>query len=235
MYRSLPVPVGSGYRPGYLARPDKAGRFPAVVLVPDYDGVSAHEKALARKLARHGLAVVAVDLYAVSRTGDALEDYHSLDDNEAIRVLDETHEWLASDDTDWAHSERIGILGLEIGGRFAIIEAAYRSWVASTAVVYAPLTGDEERRYQVADMLGHIGQPLLGLYAAGDEFIATDSVDEAQNRNASGSWLLYEGVGHGFLDESDQNYDQSSAEDAAVRIVEFFRATLPEPERLDLG
>lgn len=235
MYTSLPVPVGSGYRSGYLARPDKAGRFPVVILVPDYDGLTAHEKALARRLARRGIAVVAVDLYATDRAGDPLETYHSLDDAEAIRVLDETQEWLASDDIHWAHPTRVGLLGLEVGGRFTVIQAAHRPWVASAAVAYTPLTGDEQRRHQIADMLDHIGQPLLGIYAAEDELIAAESVDEAQSRNASGSWLLYEGVGHGFLDESDPNYDQASAEDAILRLVEFFAATLPGPEEEELG
>jgi carboxymethylenebutenolidase len=235
MYRSLPVPVGSGYRNGYLARPDKAGRFPVVILVPDYDGVSAHEKALARRLARKGLAVVAVDLYAQTRSGDPLEDYHSLDDSEAVRVIDEAQEWLASDDIDWAHAGQVGLLGLEVGGRFALIQAAHRPYVASAAVVYTPLTGDEDRRFRVANMLDHIGTQILGLYAAEDDLIGAESVDEAQARNVSGSWLLYEGVGHGFLDESDENYDQGSAEDAIARLVEFFRTTLPAVAEEDLG
>lgn len=235
MYGSLPVPVGSGYRHGYLARPDKAGRFPVVVLVPDYNGLSAHEKALARRLARRGLAVLAVDLYATNRSGDPLEDYHSLDDSEGVRVVDEAQEWLASDDIQWAHSDRIGLLGLEVGGRFALIQAAHRPYVASAAVVYAPLTGDEQRRFQVADMLDHIGCPILGVYAAEDDLIASATVDEAQSRNASGSWLLYEGVGHGFLNDSDDRYDQGSAEDAIARLVEFFEATLPKAEEQELG
>lgn len=234
MYGSAPVPVGTGYRPGYLARPDKAGRFPVVILVPDYNGLTAHEKALSRRLARHGLAVVAVDLYG-RRTGDHLDAYHGIDDSEAVRVLDETQEWLASEDIEWAHPRKAGLLGLEVGGRFAVIQSAHRAWVGSAAVVYTPLTGDEDRRYQIADMLDHIGCPLIGLYAAEDQLIDAASVDEAQNRNASGSWLLYEGVGHGFLDESGPNYDHASAEDAIVRLVEFFRATLPAPVEEDLG
>lgn len=235
MYRSLPVPVGSGYRHGYLARPDRAGRFPVVILIPDYDGLTAHEKSVARRLARKGLAVVAVDLYAMDRSGDALEDYHSLEDSEAVRVIDEVQQWLASDDIEWAHGDRVGVLGLEVGGRFALIQAAHRAFVASTAVVYAPLTGDEQRRFQVADMLDHIGTPVLGIYATDDSLIPSASVDEAQTRNASGSWLLYQGVGHGFLNDSEENYEQSAAEDAFARLTDFFITTLPAAERQDLG
>lgn len=235
MYGGLPISVGTGYRPGYLARPDKAGRFPVVILVPDVDGLTAHGKHIARRIARRGVAVVAVDLYVADRTRDALEAYHDLDDSEAVRVLDEVQEYLSSDDIDWAHSSRVGVLGLEVGGRFALIQAAHRPWVASAAVVYAPLTGDEERRYQVADMLDHLAPPILGIYAAEDELIDPGTVDEAQNRNASGNWLLYERVGHGFLDDGGTNYDQGSAEDVIQRLVDFFLATLPKASVREVG
>ena len=52
-----------------------------------------------------------------------------------------------------------------------------------------------------------------------DELIDPASVDEAQSRNESGQWLLYENAGHGFLDVEDPNYDQSSADDAWARIL----------------
>jgi carboxymethylenebutenolidase len=235
MYGGLPISVGSGYRPGYLARPDKSGSFPVVILVPDLDGLGPHEKHLARRLARRGIAVVAVDLYAHDARGDALETYHSLDDGEGVRVLDEVQEYLSSDDIDWAHHERVGILGVEVGGRFALIQAAHRQWVGSAAVIYSPLTGDETRRYQVADMLSHLAPPVLGIYAAEDELIDPITVDEAQNRNASGNWLLYEGVGHGFLDDGGPTYEQGSAEDAIQRLVDFFRATLPAASVVEVG
>ncbi len=55
MYGPLSVSVGAGYRRGYLARPDQAGRFPTVILSPDLDGLGAHEKHVARRLARRGV------------------------------------------------------------------------------------------------------------------------------------------------------------------------------------
>jgi carboxymethylenebutenolidase len=237
MYGSLPVPVGSGYRRGYLARPDRAGRFPAVILVPDLDGLTAHEKALARRLARRGIVVVAVDLYGSSGAdeSDALASYHEFDDGDAVRILDETQEYLASDDIDWAIHRPVGILGLEVGGRFALIQAAHRDWVGAAAVAYAPLTGDEDRRYRVADLLEHIARPVLGLYGADDELIDADSVDEAQRRNISGQWLLYEGAGHGFMNDSGPGYEPAAAEDAVARIVSFFMASLPTATEAVVG
>ena len=39
MYGNLTVSVGSGYRGGYLARPDQAGRWPVVVVAHSSGGV----------------------------------------------------------------------------------------------------------------------------------------------------------------------------------------------------
>ncbi|HLT97313.1 MAG TPA: dienelactone hydrolase family protein [Acidimicrobiia bacterium] len=234
MYRSYPVPVGAGYRPGYLARPDRLGRFPIVIVVPDLNGLSSFEKDLCRSLARRGIAALSLDLYR-NRSGDPVYDYQSLTDRQAMTDLDEVHDFLASDDVDWTDADAVGMLGLDVGGRFALAMAAYRPWVRSAVVCYTPLTGDEQREVQVADLLGSIPVPVLGLYGEKDELIDVASVDEAQRRNATGQWLIYAGAGHGFLDVSGENYDASAAGDAGQRIVQFFTQTLPPAVEVETG
>lgn len=237
MYGSYAVPVGAGFRRGYLARPDRSGSFPAVIVVPDLDGVSSHERGLCRSLARNGVAAVAVDLHRrpVEPGDQALAAYHELSDGEALRTLEETWQFLDSDDTPWANPGKVGVLGLDVGGRFAIIAGAHRPWVGAVGVAYAPLTGDEERAHPVAEMLGHLGVPVLGIYAQDDELIATETVDEAQRRNQGGDWLLYQGVGHGFLDEDGDHYDEGAAADAALRFSRFFIGHLPPAQLDELG
>ena len=237
IYGDLSVSVGSGYRRGYLARPDQAGTWPVVILLHDLDGVTAHEKYLARRLARRGIAVLAVSLYpgATPDRNSALGAYNSLTDGQALRVIDEAHQYLSSEDIDWVHADRVGVLGLDVGGRFALISAAHRPWVTACAVAYTPLTGDEDRTFPVAEMLNHLAVPLLGLYGKADELIDVATVDEAQARNPNGQWLLYEGAGHGFLDEIGPNFDSSGFEDAVIRLSSFFTSTLPPAEPIDLG
>lgn len=237
MYGGFPVPVGSGYRNGYIARPDKAGRFPTVLVVPGLLGLSAHEKAVARALARRGIATIVVGCYPAQPAGDdhALRLYNQLDDGEAVRVLDETVQFLASPDVDWSIAGRHGVLGVDVGGRFALLAGATRPWVSGVALMSTPLTGDEGRRHQVADVLEHLATPVLALYGAADPLIAPETVDEAQRRNQAGSWLLYENAGHGFADEGSPDYDRAAAADAIARLIQFFTATLPAPEVPDLG
>lgn len=233
MYGSLPIPVGSAHRTGYLSRPDETGKVPTVFVLPGLDGMGSVEKDLCRRLARRGFAALSIDLYG--KPGDGLDLYNELSDDRALYVIEEMHQYLASSDVVWNLADEVGILSFDVGGRFGLIKAATRDWVRSLVLCYAPLTGDEEREHRVADYLDHLPVPVLGLYGADDDLIDSTSVDEAQRRNDRGQWLLYEGVRHGFLDIDGDHFDQSAADDALARIVAFFEATLPKPHIENMG
>lgn len=233
MYGPWPIPVGASHRNGYIARPDEAGKVPVVFVVPDLDGMGSFEKDLCRRLAREGFAALTIDLYG--EVGEPLDLYNSLTDDRALAILDELHQFVISDDVGWNVEDRMGMLGIDVGGRFAIIKAATRDWVRSLALCYTPLTGDEERQHQVAEYLDHLPVPVLGLYGADDDLIDAETVDEAQRRNDHGQWLLYESLGHGFLDIDGDDFDQSAADDAFARLVAFFRGSLAKVEIEDLG
>jgi carboxymethylenebutenolidase len=243
MYGTFKVPVGSGYRPGYLSRPDEAGRFPVVLAFPGVGGLRSYQKELCRRLARRGFACLAIDLYpgeaeghqAPSEVDHGLAAYSSQSDRAIASDIDEAHEFLESEDVFWAIPDRCGVLGIDVGGRFALISAATRPWTRAAVVISTPLTGDEIREFQVAEMLNHVAVPVLGLYGSADQLISAETVDAAQDRNQNGQWLLYDGVGHNFIDDGSSEYDPASAADAESRITQFFQSTLPKPETVDLG
>lgn len=233
MYGAFPVPVGVGYRPGYLARPDRAGQYPTVVMIGGLEGVGSREKSVARRLARKGVAVVVVDCSRPTNGISIIDRYNLLTDSEALTVIDETARFLTSPDVDWSISDRLGLLGMDVGGRFALIGGAHRGWVGAVGVISTPLTGDEHRGFPVAGLLDHLPMPVLGLYGAADEAIS--SVDEAQNRNVGGTWLVYDSASHEFFDEGSVQYDEAAARDAFARLADFFRANLPAPLETTLG
>lgn len=233
MYSQWPLPIGTSHRTGYLARPDKAGRFPVVLVLPTVDGLTGFEKDLCRRLARNGISALAIDFYGDG--GEPLALYSALTDARAMTDLDEVEEFVRSEDVGWAQTDGVGILGTDIGGRFALMAASRRSWARSVAIAYTPLTGDEDRDFQVASALGHLPIPVLALYGADDDLIDPASVDEAQRRNDHGQWLLYEGARHGFLDVEGENFNQAAADDGIARMIAFFKATLPAAEEQDLG
>jgi carboxymethylenebutenolidase len=237
LYGTFPVPVGSGYRPGYLARPDEAGRFPVVLVLPGVSGLKSYEKDVCRRLARRGFGCVAIDLYpgADAEEAAAFGAYAARSDRAVLAEIDEAHEFLESDDVFWAIPHRCGVLGVDVGGRFALIAAATRPWAAAAVVISTPLTGDEDREFKVAEMLDHLAVPVLGLYGSADPLIAPETVDSAQDRNPAGQWLLYDGARHDFFDDGHADYDGSAAADADSRITSFLQTALPKPETIDLG
>ncbi|MEX1124063.1 MAG: dienelactone hydrolase family protein [Acidimicrobiia bacterium] len=233
MYGACPIPMGTGHRTGYLARPDAAGKFPVTFVLPSLDGLGSFEKDLCRRLARNGILAISLDFYR--QVGDPLDSYNTLSDARAIADLDELHSYVVSDDLEWAVSDEVAMLGVDVGGRFGLISAATRPWVRSLVLAYTPLTGDEDRDYQVADYLDHLPVPVLGLYGVDDELVDASTVDEAQDRNQHGQWLLYPGARHHFLDVDAPEYDASASEDAMGRILAFLRQTLPPPVEEVLG
>jgi dienelactone hydrolase len=166
---------------------------------------------------------------------NGLTAYASQSDRAISSDIDEAHEFLESEDVFWAIPDRCGVLGVDVGGRFALIAAATRPWARAAVVISTPLTGDENREFQVADMLNHLAVPVLGLYGSADQLIAAETVDAAQDRNQNGQWLLYDGAGHDFIDDGSPEYDPAAAADAESRITQFFQSTLPKPETVDLG
>ena len=235
MYGTFRVPIGSGYRSGYLARPDEAGRFPVIFALPGITGLSSFEKDLCRRLARRGFACLAIDLYPDDEDGEPLGAYSARSDRAILADIDEAHEFIESDDVFWAIPDRCGMIGVDVGGRFALIAAATRPWARAAVVISTPLTGDDNREFHVAEMLDHLAVPVLGLYGSADTLIAPETVDAAQDRNQAGEWLLYDGVGHDFFDDGSGQYDASAAADADGRITQFLQTTLPKPETVDLG
>jgi carboxymethylenebutenolidase len=233
MYGACPIPMGTGHRTGYLARPDTAGRFPVTFVLPGLEGLGGFEKDLCRRLARNGILAISLDFYR--QAGDPLDGYNTLSDARAIADLDELHAYVVSDDLEWAVGDEIAMLGVDVGGRFGLISAATRPWVRSLVLAYTPLTGDEDREYQVADFLDHLPVPVLGLYGADDDLVHPSTVDEAQDRNRHGRWLLYPGARHRFLDIDAPDYDASASEDAMGRILAFLRETLPPAIEEELG
>ena len=235
MYGTYSTPAGSSYRSDYLARPDAVGRFPVVLIITDEGTISSHVKGLSRFLARRGISVLALNL-APDPPG-RFEDGAGLSetDVDALAQLDDTHRFLADEDLRWALTEPVGILGVGSGGRLALVAAALRRWVGPAAVLYGPLGGDDHRRYPVARQLGRLSGPVMGIYAADDDLIPAASVDAAQDRNPSGQWLLYEGVGHGFVDENHPNYDEGASNDALARLAGFFTGSLPAPRVEETG
>lgn len=233
LYRDFAMPTGARFTQGYLARPDRVGIYPLVVILPPLRGITPFVKDLARRLARNRYAVLVLDLTRGTHPGpnasfeDLVAAYSRVQETRAVADIDDALSFVFNDPAEWARPGKVGVLGIDVGGRFAIVYAAHRqSQVGALCVAYAPLAGDENRKLQVADALGMLPMPVLGLYGAEDELVPAEGVDEAQRRNRHGQWILYEGVGHDFLDDDSASYHHGAMSDALARLLALLAATL---------
>jgi carboxymethylenebutenolidase len=238
LYREHGLPAGAGMTDGYIARPDTRGTYPVVVLLAGIDGISPNVRDLARMLARHGYVVVAPNLYRDHHPDpDATLDqriiaYNEVPDLQAMHDISDAIDWIIGDDAGFAIDGPVAMVGIDTGGRLALVYSAHhQQQVAALVVAYAPLAGDEARELTAEDALTMLPMPVLGLFGAADDLVPAEGVDEAQRRNAHGQWLLYTDAGHDFLDADSPNYDAAAAGDAFQRILKLLRATLPEPVR----
>ena len=124
-----------------------------VLVLPSIDGLTSFEKDLCRQLARHGLAAIAIDFYR-EQDGNPADAYNSLTDSRAVTDLDEVHEFVISDDVDWAVADDVGILGIDVGGRFGLVAAATRPWVKSLAPRLHPADRGRRARLPSSGLLG---------------------------------------------------------------------------------
>ncbi len=240
LYGTYPVPVGSRIVQGYLARPDNAGTFPAVLLLHDISGITGTEKDLARRLARNGYVTLAVDLYQGRRPpadlDAALAAYTTTSDEAALIAIDEGYQFLQSDDIPWTAKPDVAVVGLDVGGRFALLYAFDNpTAVRAVVVAYTPLGGDEDRTRLLAAVIPRLSVPVLGVFGAEDEKVPVESVDLAAQLAPGGQWLLYEGAGHDFLDPDAPSYHGGAASDAEARMLELLGATMPQPRPAAAG
>lgn len=200
LFGSLPLPVPPN-RSAYIARPDLAGAYATVVIACDEGGVTPGVKALSRHLARHGYAVL------VPRLREEVE-----------RAASDVGEAIASarvPGTEWADGDRLAVVGLGSGAIPAAIAAAEEG-----ADVLALVDGSLDR-----DLLAPFEGRLLVLHGADDTVTPMDEVRSMREDLGRGEWVLYRGVGGGFLDDAAPEHDPEVASDVRERLVAVLDAS----------
>lgn len=210
IYGELPLPVPPN-RSAYIARPDVEGEHPTVVLAHGGAGITPGTKALARYLARHGYAVMVPDLTrGASSDGDGFEW--------AVSDLASGVDSAAIPGTAWASEFRLAIVGVGVGGVVASIVAVDTE---VGALVLAGAVLDVE-------LLSKFDGALLVLHGADDDLAPAAEVRDWQQSVGRGEWIIYSGVGAGFLEEGSEGFDEAAATDAEGRIITFLDRLLME-------
>ncbi|MGV9265507.1 alpha/beta hydrolase family protein [Kitasatospora sp. NPDC003701] len=123
--------VEGGSFAGWLRRPAGTGRRPLVIVVPGMDSGKEEFHAVTEALLARGAAVLALDgpgQGVLAATSAPEPDYHRV----VGRVID------AVAVREGVDADRIGVVGLSLGGYYAAVTAAREPRIRATAVVSGP-------------------------------------------------------------------------------------------------
>jgi len=206
---------------GYLARPESAGRHPALVVIHEWWGLNDWVKEQAQKFAEQGYVALAPDLYRGKVATDpsmAHELSRGMPQDRAVGDLTAAFAYLASRaDVD---KSKIGSVGWCMGGGLSLQLAVHEPQLAACVVNYGAMPTD-------AIEIQKIRAPVLGNFGADDRGIPPDAVRafEAALKAAgkSADMKIYDGAGHAFENPNNKaGYRAEAAADAWKRMVEFF-------------
>lgn len=223
-YVMYPSPNGHGEVRGYLVRPAAAtGKLPAVVVVHENRGLNPYIEDVARRLAKAGFIALAPDgLTSVGgypgndEAGRELQS--KVDPEKLMNDFFAAVEWLMAHE---ATTGKVGITGFCYGGGIA----------NAAAVAYPELGGAVPfyGRQPAAADVAKIKAPLLIHYAGLDERVNAGWPEYEAALKAAGTRYeahIYEGVNHGFHNDSTPRYDEAAANLAWERTLAFFKANL---------
>ncbi len=213
---------------GYLAQPEGAGAFPAVLMVHEWWGLNGEITEMADRLAEEGYVVLAPDTYRGETTTLMPRALYLRVSTPEIQVNDDmwaAYAYLAG--LDNVDLERIAVLGFCYGGGVALRHAVDNPAVAATINLYGSRVNDPA----ALGALLESGAPLLGIFGAEDTQIPLAEVAAFEAALDSAgiphTVTVYEGVGHAFV--NPESIDAGGAAAAAWTEILAFLASALQP------
>lgn len=223
----------------YLAMPATDPPAGGVLLLHEAFGLNADMQALAGRLAERGYAVLAPDLYR--RSTDRLAGYDER--AKAIAMLKTLPDEQVLDDAtrglDVLQRETggapMGVAGLRIGGRYALLVAARERRRVRAAVSYygAGIDGGTISplwSINAIEQVRDLRTPMLLFFVGDDPTVPAAEVEAIDARlgsaGASHEIVRYPGIKPGFVFPGRDTYHAAEAADAWERMVRFLDRTL---------
>jgi carboxymethylenebutenolidase len=223
-YETVQSPAGNGSIKGYLARPAKNGKRPAVLVIHENRGLNPYIEDVARRLATVDFVAFAPDgltsvggFPGTDEKGAAL--FRTVDGKKMTEDFVAAAKWLKarSDSTG-----KLGAVGFCFGGGMVNQLAVMLGKDLNAGVAFYG-------RQAAVDDVPKISAPLLFNYAGNDERINAGIANYEAALKANNKVFeshLYEGKQHGFHNDTTPRYDEASAKLAWTRTVDFFKKHL---------
>ncbi|AEI36911.1 carboxymethylenebutenolidase [Zymomonas mobilis subsp. pomaceae] len=217
---------------GYIAVPAVArGKLPAVMVVHDENGLDFEAREVARQMALKGYIALAPDFLSPwggtpKDTAKAKAMIGAFDMPWVIKDAVMTIAWLKNQRYS---TGKVGAIGLGWGGKLVEYTAAQANTDLLAAVTYyspSPPVAEAAK----------IKTPLQLHFGTMDQKIDVEALDWIEALKAASVPLecyFYPNSGHGFMDETQTNYNQAASQQAWARSTEFLAKYLePKPALL---
>ena len=211
---------------GYLAIPD-SGSGPGVVVVQEWWGLVPHIKEVADRFAAAGFVALAPDLYhgeQAREPDEAGKIMMNLALERAANDMTGAVDFLVAHEATSIDS--VGAVGFCMGGGLVLWLSTISSNVAACVPFYGAIPWDSVQPDYAASSAKYLGH-----YAENDSWATTDSARqlEAHLRDLGKdvTFNFYPDTDHAFFnDVRPEVYDESAAELAWQRTIDFFTETL---------
>ncbi|RAN40437.1 dienelactone hydrolase family protein [Hyphomonas sp. GM-8P] len=212
-------PEGAGEMAGYLVRPAGGAVLPGVLVVHENRGLNPHIKDVARRAAKAGYVAFAPDaLYPLGGYPGNDDDGRTLqaqrDSGKMLADFMAGAEYLRDHE---ATNGKVGITGFCFGGAITNLMAVKQPWLSCSVPYYGGWPSVEDAARLEVPLQIH----LAGL----DDRVNAGWPNYQDALNAAGKpyeVYLYEGVNHGFHNDTTSRYDEAAATLAWSRTLDFF-------------
>jgi len=226
--------------PAYLAIPEGAGPFSAVLVIEEIFGVNSHIRDVTERVARAGYVAIAPDIHHRDAPGQELKyDQEGVQKGMALipkltcagldADLGATIGFLRARSD--VRADRLGCVGFCIGGHVAYYAAATRELRATASFYGGGIAnfgpgGAAPTVTRTATIRGKI----LCLFGGKDASIPQPQVEtirqELERHRIRHEIALYPEATHGFFCDQRGSYDKPAAENAWGRVLRLFAEEL---------
>lgn len=209
----------------YLAVPKGKGKFPALIVIHEWWGLTPWMKGNADSFAMKGYVALAIDLYRGKSTSDpkeAMNFVKSINKERAVTDLKSAYNYLSN--LTVVDNNKIGSIGWCFGGGYSFQAALNIPQLAVCLVNYGTLSSDE-------NLIKNIHCPMLCIFGEEDKAIPPADVKAfdkaAKNVGLKVDIKFFPGVGHAFMNPGNTaGYKKETADSAWEDICTFLDKNL---------
>jgi len=229
---------------GYLARPRKAGRFRAVVVLHGSLHLPEDHRYTAAQLAQAGFVSLAVKRF--SRLPALTMAELNRSDREDRRYLSNANNQMELQDAQaainylkslsYVKRKGVGLVGFCGGGCQSVLLSTQSKDIDAVVAFYTPpvlleqYQAPNDRRPDLMNIVGQISVPIQGHYGTADPAVPVADVrrfEEAlRKQNTPVEFFYYEGANHAFCDYTRRSYNPEAATLAKSRMMDFLKRQL---------